>query len=127
VAGLEWKKAEFTLDGALDLTALQLFVEAHPRKDTTLLEITLSGTIDSETRTRLDAEILDKARDRFRYLRVRDEKLYTFLGAEDLASLPTDGWLGNAVARLSGEIEGTSVEERTRALRLLYRLYKGAS
>ncbi|MGK4008051.1 DNA repair exonuclease [Sorangium sp. So ce1036] len=127
VAGLEWKKAEFTLDGEADLAGLQLFVEGLSRKDTTLLELTLVGTLDAATRARLEAEILDKARDRFRFVRVRDEKLYTFLGAEDLASLPTDGWLGQAVTRLTGEIEGSSAEERARALRLLYRFHKEAS
>jgi DNA repair exonuclease SbcCD nuclease subunit len=126
VSGLYWKKEEFTLDGDADLAGLQRFVEGLPRKDTTLLELTLVGTIDATVRSRLDLEILDKARDRLRFLRVRDENLHTFLGADDLASLPTDGWLGKAVARLKTEIEGSSTEERARALRLLFRLQKGA-
>jgi DNA repair exonuclease SbcCD nuclease subunit len=126
VSGLDWKKAEFSLDGEADLVGLQRFVEGLPRKDTTLLELTLAGTIDASVRARLDLEILDKARDRLRFLRVRDDDLHTFLGADDLASLPTEGWLGKAVTRLKTEIEGTSAEERARALRLLFRLHKGA-
>jgi DNA repair exonuclease SbcCD nuclease subunit len=126
VSGLDWKKANFTLDGKEDLAGLQRFVEGLSRKDTTLLELTLAGTIDASVRARLDLEILDKARDRLRFLRVRDDNLHTFLGADDLASLPAEGWLGKAVARLKAEIEGTSAEERSRALRLLFRLHKEA-
>ena len=127
VAGLVWRKEVFALDGAADLTALQQLVESIPQKGTTLLELTLVGTVDAAARSRLDAEILEPAHDRFRFVRVRDEQLHALVGAEDLASLPTTGWLGQAVSRLQTPMAGTSEEERARALRLLYRLHKEAS
>ncbi|WP_437314419.1 metallophosphoesterase family protein [Sorangium sp. So ce385] len=127
VAGLEWKKAELRLDGDAELAVLQRLLDGFARKDTTLLELTLTGRIDASVRARLDAEILDNARDRFRFLRVRDEQLQTFLGEADLATLPTEGWLGQAVARLRGEIEGTSELERSRALRLLHYFHEAVS
>ena len=126
VFGLAWKKVEINLDGAADLAGLERLLDGIPRKDTTLLELTLVGTIDAATRARLDIEILDKAKDRFCFVRVRDEKLHTVLGAEALASLPSEGWMGQVVARLQGTIEGASDAERERALRLLYRLHKEA-
>jgi DNA repair exonuclease SbcCD nuclease subunit len=127
VAGLEWKKAELRLGAEDDLVELQRLLDGFARKDALLLELTLTGTIDAAARARLDTEILDKARDRFRFLRVRDEQLHTFLGEADLATLPTEGWLGRTVERLRGDIEGTSEVERSRALCLLYGLHKAAS
>lgn len=127
VAGLTWRQEELALNGDADLASLALMLDGIPRKDTTLIELMLEGTIDASTRDRLDGEILDKARDRFRFVRTRDEKLHTLLGADALASLPTEGWIGQAVARLGSAMEGSSDEERSRALRLLYRLHKEAS
>ncbi|HTN90236.1 MAG TPA: hypothetical protein VL242_41460 [Sorangium sp.] len=75
----------------------------------------------------MDAEILDQARDRFRFLRVRDEQLQIFLGETDAATLPSEGWLGQAVARLRGEIQGTSELDRSRALCLLHYLHGAVS
>jgi hypothetical protein len=86
----------------------------------------LFGSIDASARARLD-EILDKARDCFRFLRVREEGLHTFLGKADLAILPTEGWLAKAVAELHGDIPGTSEAERSQALRLLHSFYRAAS
>jgi DNA repair exonuclease SbcCD nuclease subunit len=127
VAGLEWKQVELRLDGDADLPDLQRLLDGFARKDTLLLELTLTGRIDVSARTRLDHEILNAARDRFRFLRVRDERLQVVLSESDVASLPTDGWLGQAVARLRGEIEGISEVERVRALRLLCSLHEVAS
>lgn len=123
VAGLAWKKVEVRLAEDADLAGLQRLLEGFSRKDNTLLDLTLTGRIDASLRARLDDEILAKARDRFCFLRVHDEQLQTFLGEGDLATLPTEGWLGQAVARLRGEIEGTSEAERCRALCLLHSLH----
>lgn len=125
VYGLEWKKEEFRLSEEADLVGLQLLLDSLLRKDTTLLELTLVGTIDASVQARLDNEILAKARDRFRFLRVRDEGLHTLLGETDMASLPTEGWIGQVVTRLRAPIEGASDEERGRAIHLLYGLHKG--
>lgn len=119
VAGLEWRQEEIRIDGDADFPALQRLLDGIARKDSTLLELTLTGRIDVSVRTRLDHEILNSARDRFRFLRVRDEQLQVVLSESDVASLPTEGWLGQAVARLRGEITGTTEGERARALRLL--------
>lgn len=127
VAGLEWKKAEFRLHGDGDLVGLQLLLDGFSNKASTLLELTLAGAIDVSTRARLDTEILNKAHDRFRFLRVRDEALHTFLGETDLASLPTEGWIGRTVERLRGDILGTSDSERSLALRLLFAFHKEVS
>jgi DNA repair exonuclease SbcCD nuclease subunit len=126
VAGLEWKKAEYQLESEADLAGLQHRLDAFANRDATLLELTLSGSIDASARAHLD-EMLDEARDRFRFLRVREEALHTFLGEADLATLPTEGWLAQAVARLRGDIPGTSEAERSRALRLLHGLHRVAS
>jgi hypothetical protein len=126
VAGLEWKQVTFQLQGEADLAGLRHVLDGFGRKDTTLLELTLSGSIDASARSRLD-EMLNDARDRFRFLRVREEALSTFLGEADLATLPTEGWLGQVVARLRGEIAGKSSEERGGALRLLHHLHRAAS
>jgi DNA repair exonuclease SbcCD nuclease subunit len=51
VFGLAWKKAEFTLDDEAALTGLQLFLDGAPKKIDTLLELTLTGTVDGATRS----------------------------------------------------------------------------
>ena len=127
VRGMEWKKETFTVELETDLVALERFLDAIPRKDTTLLELTLVGTLEASLRARLDDQVLAKAHDRLRFLRVRDERLYTILSADDLASLPAEGWVGSAVKGLQSEREGASEQERARALRLLYRLHKEVS
>jgi DNA repair exonuclease SbcCD nuclease subunit len=126
VRGMEWRKETFTLDSEADLEGLERSLERIPKKDMTLLELTLVGTLEAPQRGRLEDEILPKARDRFRFIRVREEGLHTLLGADGLASLPTEGWLGRAVEQLRGELDKTTKEERERALRLLYRLHKEA-
>ncbi|WP_437924638.1 DNA repair exonuclease [Sorangium sp. So ce291] len=126
VAGLAWESAERHLDGDADLVSLQRHLDGFARKGTTLLELTLTGRIDASARARLD-EIIEAARHRFRFLRVRDERLQTFLSEANAATLPTAGWLGQAVARLRGHIEGTSESERAEALRLLLRLHGAVS
>ncbi|HZF53184.1 MAG TPA: DNA repair exonuclease [Polyangiaceae bacterium] len=126
VSGLLWKEAVFTLHGDADITTLERFLEGPGRRDTTLLKLTLTGKIDASMSARLDA-ILSKARDRFLYVRVRDEQLKRILGEADLANLPAEGWLAQVVARLRGEIEGTSEAERSMALRLFQSLHGVAS
>lgn len=127
VAGLTWKKVETCLLDSTDLDGLRRLLEEIPSKHTTLLELTLTGRIEAALRARLDAEILDQARDRFCFLRVEDASLQVFFGETDAASLPTEGWLGQVVARLRGELEGTSETERSRALSLFLSLHGVAS
>lgn len=122
VSGLVWKTAAFTLHGDADITLVDRFLDGLDRGDTTLLKLVLTGKIDVSMRARLDG-ILEKARDRFLHVRVRDEELRTALAETDAASLPTDGWIGQAVARLCADIEGTSEAERATALRLFKSLY----
>lgn len=127
VAGFAWEKAEFHLDDEVDFGGLQRLLDGFAPKGTTLLDLTLTGRISASTRARLDAQILDEARERFHFLRVHDERLRTFTGEADTESLPSEGWLGQAVARLRGDIEGTSELERAEALALLLRLHRAMS
>ncbi|WP_437808621.1 metallophosphoesterase family protein [Sorangium sp. So ce1078] len=126
VAGLVWESAVRHLDSAADLVGLERHLDGFARKGITLLDLTLTGAIDASTRARLD-ELVEAARHRFRFLRVHDERLQTVADEADAASLPAEGWLGQAVARLRGPIDGTSEVERAEALRLLLRLYRAAS
>ena len=72
-------------------------------------------------------EVLARARDRFRFLRVRDENLHTIFGDEDIAALRTSGWIGRVAERLQAGLPDKPIEDTERALRLLYRLHKEAS
>jgi len=121
-SGLLWREAVFTFHGDADITTLERFLEGPGRRDTTLLKLTLAGRIDASMGARL-GDILSKARDRFLYVRVRDEQLQMVLGEADLANLPTEGWLAQVVERLRGEVEGTSEAERSMALRLFQSLH----
>jgi hypothetical protein len=126
VAGLAWESVEIHLDGEAELVSLHRHIDGVARKGTTLLQLTLTGRIDASGRARLD-EIIEAARHRFRFLRVRDERLQTCLSEADAATLPTEGWLGQAAVRLRGPIEETSELERAEALRLLLRLHGAVS
>ena len=54
-------------------------------------------------------------------------ELHSFLGEQDLASLPSEGWLGRVVERLKAGLPDRSAEDSARALRMLYRFHKEAT
>jgi DNA repair exonuclease SbcCD nuclease subunit len=124
VSTLRWvQPGPFTIDGPDDLARLEAFLDAVPRKGETLLELALVGTIDAALRDRLEAEVLGRARDRLRWLRVRDEGLHTYVREEDLQAIGDEGsWLQAAVQALRAP--DVPRDEAERALRLLYRLHR---
>ncbi len=122
VAALRWHRIRAELDGEEDLEALRGRLEAIPDKGDALVELSLAGTVDVELRARLDGEVLDAAEDRFRWIRVRDDELHSYVREEDLQAIAGEGWVGDVVKALADD-EG---EDASRALRLLYRLHQEA-
>jgi hypothetical protein len=125
VGTLRWRQERFEVNEAADLDRVAAFVDGLPQKSDTLLELALEGSIDAALRDRLDAEVLDRARDRLRWLRVRDEKLHTVLRPEELDEIATEGWVRDAIEGLRGH--DVAADDADRALRLLYRLHRDVS
>ncbi|MDI1435817.1 metallophosphoesterase family protein [Polyangium sorediatum] len=127
VCTFHWKQHEFTVETEDELERLERFLDTYQGKDSTLIELTLKGAPRMELRSRLENDVLARARDRFRFLRVRDENLHTIFGDEDIAALRTSGWIGRVAERLQTGLPDKPTEDTERALRLLYRLHKEAS
>jgi len=118
VQTLRWHKLEMELDDEATLLGLEQRLEAFPDKKDTLLELTLAGTLSPELAARLETEVLPRARDRFRWLRVHDERLHVLLDEHALDDIGREGWIGDVVTALQHD----PAPESARALRLLYRL-----
>lgn len=124
VCTFRWKQESFRLETAEEVAQLDRFLEEHPAKDTTLLELSLVGSLSPELYSRLEDDILARARDRFRFLRVRDEELHTGFSEADFDALRAAGWIGGVAEQLRGGIPGQPAEDVERALRLLYRIHR---
>jgi len=127
VCTFHWKQHEFTIETEDELAQLERFLDGYQGKDSTLIELTLIGALRMELRSRLDNEVLARARDRFRFLRVHDDKLHTVFGDEDVAALRASGWIGRVAERLQAGLPDKPNDDTARALRLLYRLHKEVS
>jgi DNA repair exonuclease SbcCD nuclease subunit len=124
VCTFRWRQGRFTVDTEEDLGHLARFLDDYSGKDSTLLELTLVGALNMDLRSRLEGDVLTRAKDRFRFLRVRDEGLHTYPDKDEVASLPAEGWLGRVVERLQGAPLERQPDDAVRALRLLYRIHK---
>ncbi len=122
VAGLRWHQLRAELDGEAGLETLRGQLEEIPDKGDALVELFLAGTVDVDLRARLDEEVLEVARDRLRWLRVRDDDLHSYVSEDDLQAIGGKGWVGDVVKALADD-EG---DDAARALRLLYRLHREA-
>ena len=120
VQTLRWVVLSGEINAEDDVQAILARLEELPDKADTLVELHLAGTVDVELRTRIDTDLLDRARDRFRWIRPRTDQLYTIVGDEDLDEIAREGWVADVVTALRGE----NTDETTRALRILYRLHK---
>ena len=120
VQSLRWLRIDADVADDDGLDALQARLDTLPDKRETLIELHLAGTLDMEPRARLDNEIVGPARDRFCWVRLRDERLFTVLRDEDLDEIAQDGWVRDVVARLRQDPS----EEAAAALRVLYRLHR---
>ncbi|HRI67709.1 MAG TPA: DNA repair exonuclease [Polyangium sp.] len=127
VCTFHWKQHTFPVETDEELAQLERFLDGYQGKDSTLIELTLIGALRMDLRGRLDNEVLARARDRFRFLRVRDEKLHTVFGEEDVAALRASGWIGRVAERLLAGLPDKPNDDTARALRLLYRLHKEVS
>ena len=124
VCSFRWKQLEHTVSTAEDVAHLERSLEDCPGKDRTLLELTLKGVLEVELSARLEVEVLARARDRFHFMRTRDEGLHVVVRDGGLEELGRAGWIGKVAKRLQGGVEGVPQEESAQALRLLYRLHK---
>lgn len=123
VRGLCWTQLAAEVNDDADLGALARRVDAIADKADTLLELSLTGTLTIEQRDRLEREVLSRAGDRFRWFRVRDEALHTYIRNDDLAAIGGDGWVGDVVRALANDHNETP----KRALQLLYRIHQEVS
>jgi len=123
VCTFRWRQHEHRVETEEELGQLERFLEEYPGKDATLLELTLVGVLSPELRNRLEADVLARARDRFRFVRVRDDDLHTVFGDADLADLRSAGWIGAVAERLRVGLPDRPKEDAARALRLLYRIH----
>lgn len=123
VARFTWHRIAATLTTADHVAALERELDEVPNRAETLVELTIDGRLDLTLRARLEHELLDRYRGRFKHLRVRDERLAVRLTDGDLASLPREGWIGRVVERLRAGVEGHSADECEEALRVLHDLH----
>lgn len=123
VGTLTWHQLRAELDGEDGLATLVEQMEAIPDKGDALVELFLAGTVDVDLRARLDGEVLARAADRLRWLRLRDDELHSYVREEDLQNIAGEGWVADVVKALADD-EG---EDAARALRLLYRIHREVS
>jgi len=108
------------LDGSADLGALGERLDAFPAKERTVLRLELAGSLDLRGSARLEA-LLERARDLFAGLDVRDAGLRVAARDEDVSDLDLGGFALRAAQRLRGEADAGSAAARD-ALALLVRL-----
>jgi DNA repair exonuclease SbcCD nuclease subunit len=113
----------FELASGDDLDALADRLSDFDAKERTALRLELRGSLDLRTAARLDA-LLDRARDLFAGLDVRDEQLRIAAAPSDFDDLALAGFAARAVARLSEQARSGSPDAPAArdALALLVRL-----
>jgi hypothetical protein len=110
-----WQQFEQRIEVASDLEALfALLARADAQ---TVLDLTVSGTVDLAGRQRLQAA-LGEAEARVRCLRTDLGALRLDPTAADIAALQVDGYLGELVAELR-ETEGDDAQRAQDALAIL--------
>lgn len=114
-ATYRWQQQAHRLDVASDLDALvALLAQADAQ---TVLDLTVSGTVDLAARQRLQAA-LGQAEARVRCLRADLGALQLAPTAEDIAALHADGYLGELVAELR-DTTGDAAQRAQDALAIL--------
>jgi DNA repair exonuclease SbcCD nuclease subunit len=108
------------LDGPADLDAFAEQLDAFEAKERTVLRLELEGRLDLRGAARLEA-LLERARDLFAGVDVRDAALRVAAQEEDLAELGLSGFAARASQRLREAAETGDATARD-ALALLVRL-----
>ena len=112
------------LEGAEDLDRLEALLAGFDAKERTALRLQLDGRLDLRSAARLDA-LLERARDLFAGLDVRDAGLAIAPGDGDLSGMALAGFAARAAERLRDEARGGDGGARD-ALALLLRLAAGS-
>ena len=115
------------LEGESDLAALAERLESLPGKERSVLRLELAGALDLHAAARL-AALLERMRDLFAGLDLRDSELRIGAADSDLDSLELAGFAERAALRLREESAGTgdTADVARDALALLVRLAEGA-
>jgi len=115
--------APFDLTAGVDLDRLEDQIAELDAKERTVLRLELRGRLDLRGGARLDS-LLDRFRDLFAGIDVRDALLRVAAEADDWSELALAGFAARAVARLHAEARGDGPEASTArdALALLVRL-----
>jgi hypothetical protein len=108
------------LDGDRDLEALAERLADFEAKERTVLRLELAGRLDLRAAARLES-LLERTRDLFAGLDVRDADLRVAAEEEDLADLELSGFAARAAATLRDASQGGDSVSRD-ALALLVRL-----
>ncbi len=121
-----WRFAQpepFALDGDADLDRLEAWLGDADAKERTALRLDLHGRLDLRGAARLEAA-LERARDLFAGVDVRDDGLAVAPADADLAGTELAGFAARAAARLRAEARGDDDDAATArdALALLVRL-----
>jgi DNA repair exonuclease SbcCD nuclease subunit len=116
----------FELTGGDDLDALADRLTDFDAKERTALRLELRGQLDLRSGARLEV-LLERARDLFAGVEVRDEALCVAATPDDFGDLALAGFAARAVAELSAQVRGASPEAAAArdALALLVRLAAG--
>ena len=119
VQTLRWRQVEADVNDDEEIDALGGRLDTlDDALEDCLVELHLRGTLDVDQHAQLETEVLARARDRFRWVRLRDEELHVIVREEALQEIAQDGWVGDVVAALAADPS----PDAPRALRLLYRL-----
>jgi len=124
----EFVERRFELDSAESVDALAEWLEAHPRKESTVLKIRLRGSLRLRDLERLE-QVLKRAHDLFAGVQERRTELVYLPDTADLSELGLTGYERTTVEELlrMGEGSGEEAETARDALALLYRLGGGGA
>lgn len=119
-----WLTQEMDLYTAEDIAALQQWYKQISTPTTTLVELTLRGSLGLSDHEQL-ADLLDRQGDLLRWQRVSDERLLAVASDDDISGIADAGYVRVAIDRLREQArsgEPGIAAEASRALQLLYGL-----
>jgi DNA repair exonuclease SbcCD nuclease subunit len=128
VGRAHWIRRECMFSDDGDLAALQAWLDALPEPHETLVRLELGGSLGFVALEALES-LLEAWEARLLHLRRRGDGVRPHGRPEEFSALATAGYIAEAVAELRRReaLEGEEGARAAAALRLLYRLHRGAA
>lgn len=103
VAHYSWLNREARMFSLEDLTSLESSLESVVHPDRTLMRLTLQGSLNLESHTRL-GKLTDRARERFFHLRLEGEGVLATPSDEEIAAMSSDAIVARVINQLRNRI-----------------------